>query len=143
MICENFHSPFGRRRITRSALPVPLSGFAPVALTTFASKEPHSTAKSPATASVVHSGPYFNRCRLALRAKNVPRVRCRRSSAEGWAVFGPFFCEHHTNGRFDGRPSCFRSLSPTNESTPHDPGGSRTRDLRIKSPLLYQLSYRV
>ena len=24
-----------------------------------------------------------------------------------------------------------------------DPGGSRTRDLRIKSPLLYQLSYRV
>ena len=25
----------------------------------------------------------------------------------------------------------------------HDPGGSRTRDLRIKSPLLYQLSYRV
>jgi hypothetical protein len=27
--------------------------------------------------------------------------------------------------------------------TPHDPGGSRTRDLRIKSPLLYQLSYRV
>ena len=27
--------------------------------------------------------------------------------------------------------------------TPDDPGGSRTRDLRIKSPLLYQLSYRV
>ncbi len=25
----------------------------------------------------------------------------------------------------------------------NDPGGSRTRDLRIKSPLLYQLSYRV
>ena len=25
----------------------------------------------------------------------------------------------------------------------YDPGGSRTRDLRIKSPLLYQLSYRV
>ena len=25
----------------------------------------------------------------------------------------------------------------------HDPAGSRTRDLRIKSPLLYQLSYRV
>ena len=25
----------------------------------------------------------------------------------------------------------------------HDPGGDRTRDLRIKSPLLYQLSYRV
>ena len=24
-----------------------------------------------------------------------------------------------------------------------DPGGFRTRDLRIKSPLLYQLSYRV
>src|SRR6266550_2754882 len=26
---------------------------------------------------------------------------------------------------------------------PNDPGGSRTHDLRIKSPLLYQLSYRV
>ncbi len=25
----------------------------------------------------------------------------------------------------------------------NDPAGSRTRDLRIKSPLLYQLSYRV
>src|SRR5689334_1736906 len=25
----------------------------------------------------------------------------------------------------------------------YDPGGSRTHDLRIKSPLLYQLSYRV
>jgi hypothetical protein len=24
-----------------------------------------------------------------------------------------------------------------------DPGGSRTHDLRIKSPLLYQLSYRI
>ena len=24
----------------------------------------------------------------------------------------------------------------------HDPGGDRTHDLRIKSPLLYQLSYR-
>ena len=29
------------------------------------------------------------------------------------------------------------------EIRPYDPGGSRTRDLRIKSPLLYQLSYRV
>lgn len=28
-------------------------------------------------------------------------------------------------------------------SSHNDPGGSRTRDLRIKSPLLYQLSYRV
>ena len=26
---------------------------------------------------------------------------------------------------------------------PDDPAGDRTRDLRIKSPLLYQLSYRV
>ena len=25
----------------------------------------------------------------------------------------------------------------------YDPGGARTRDLRIKSPLLYQLSYQV
>src|SRR5450830_1506182 len=29
------------------------------------------------------------------------------------------------------------------EGHENDPGGSRTRDLRIKSPLLYQLSYRV
>ena len=28
-------------------------------------------------------------------------------------------------------------------ATASDPGGDRTRDLRIKSPLLYQLSYRV
>ena len=33
---------------------------------------------------------------------------------------------------------CGVSRCPTS-----DPGGSRTRDLRIKSPLLYQLSYRV
>ncbi len=35
--------------------------------------------------------------------------------------------------------------SPTASSgrPSNDPGGSRTRDLRIKSPLLYQLSYRV
>ena len=26
---------------------------------------------------------------------------------------------------------------------PNDPAGARTQDLRIKSPLLYQLSYRV
>jgi hypothetical protein len=36
----------------------------------------------------------------------------------------------------------FRRRSYYNLSA-HDPGGSRTRDLRIKSPLLYQLSYRV
>ena len=35
------------------------------------------------------------------------------------------------------RPSA--KLLPSND----DPGGARTRDLRIKSPLLYQLSYRV
>ena len=36
-------------------------------------------------------------------------------------------------------------IGPTSrpDCSPHDPGGSRTRDLRIKSPLLYQLSYRV
>ena len=28
-------------------------------------------------------------------------------------------------------------------ANPYDPGGDRTRGLRIKSPLLYQLSYRV
>ena len=33
--------------------------------------------------------------------------------------------------------------SPLPTVTQNDPGGSRTRDLRIKSPLLYQLSYRV
>ena len=31
----------------------------------------------------------------------------------------------------------------TNDAGTSDPGGSRTRDLRIKSPLLYQLSYRL
>jgi hypothetical protein len=33
--------------------------------------------------------------------------------------------------------------NPANKIVVNDPGGSRTRDLRIKSPLLYQLSYRV
>ena len=28
-------------------------------------------------------------------------------------------------------------------SSPYDPGGIRTHDPRIKSPLLYQLSYRI
>ena len=40
-----------------------------------------------------------------------------------------------------GRRVFRRSALPTTYL--HDPGGSRTRDLRIKSPLLYQLSYRV
>jgi signal transduction histidine kinase len=43
-------------------------------------------------------------------------------------------------------PRAFSWLSPTS-NVPHsvwnDPGGFRTHDLRIKSPLLYQLSYRV
>ena len=33
--------------------------------------------------------------------------------------------------------------SPREKNSFNDPGGSRTHDLRIKSPLLYQLSYRV
>jgi hypothetical protein len=36
-----------------------------------------------------------------------------------------------------------KSLSSDCFDFENDPGGSRTRDLRIKSPLLYQLSYRV
>ena len=47
---------------------------------------------------------------------------------------GDFFA----NGRLVGRPSHFRSGSRPN-NLPHDPGGSRTRDLRIKranSPLM-------
>src|SRR5205823_12877412 len=38
-----------------------------------------------------------------------------------------------------------RQLTPTPAyfRPPNDPGGFRTHDLRIKSPLLYQLSYRV
>jgi hypothetical protein len=35
------------------------------------------------------------------------------------------------------------SSDSSDASLQNDPGGSRTRDLRIKSPLLYQLSYRV
>jgi hypothetical protein len=36
-----------------------------------------------------------------------------------------------------------RERSATRDALRHDPGGDRTHDLRIKSPLLYQLSYRV
>ena len=39
------------------------------------------------------------------------------------------------------KPFIQRAHEPTHCT--NDPGGSRTRDLRIKSPLLYQLSYRV
>jgi hypothetical protein len=37
----------------------------------------------------------------------------------------------------------FKRISGKSIRKNNDPGGSRTRDLRIKSPLLYQLSYRV
>src|SRR6185437_778981 len=40
-------------------------------------------------------------------------------------------------------PVVRRALLPNRFCCRSDPGGSRTRDLRIKSPLLYQLSYRV
>ena len=36
-----------------------------------------------------------------------------------------------------------RTTTTYDDTAFNDPGGSRTRDLRIKSPLLYQLSYRV
>ena len=42
--------------------------------------------------------------------------------------------------RWGGRLFCTADVMST---CSNDPGGSRTRDLRIKSPLLYQLSYRV
>ena len=46
-----------------------------------------------------------------------------------------------TAASMGGRRVFRRKVLPT--TYPHDPGGSRTHDLRIKSPLLYQLSYRV
>ena len=51
-----------------------------------------------------------------------------------------------SDGRSDASPQTPKK-PPSLAANPlifnDDPGGSRTRDLRIKSPLLYQLSYRV
>ena len=53
-------------------------------------------------------------------------------------------CAPRREGVIPSAPT-HRGESParSRSSHHHDPGGSRTRDLRIKSPLLYQLSYRV
>ena len=47
-----------------------------------------------------------------------------------------------TIARHDGEAGVSR-IALTACGTTSDPGGTRTHDLRIKSPLLYQLSYRV
>ena len=61
---------------------------------------------------------------------------------QNWAVFGPFFATLTQAATFtSGRSLC--DVQSLQQLPMNDPGGSRTRDLRIKSPLLYQLSYRV
>ena len=47
------------------------------------------------------------------------------------------------SGRLAGCARATASVLILSRRNTYDPGGDRTRDLRIKSPLLYQLSYRV
>src|SRR5439155_18635321 len=62
------------------------------------------------------------------------RSRCRRAAGSGAQAAAMIGC---------GAPLPCWFVHWYQQLAMNDPGGSRTRDLRIKSPLLYQLSYRV
>src|SRR2546423_15365862 len=66
------------------------------------------------------------------------RLRIRRRNSDDWHTVGTKGGVSESR-RDPGRTSNFHSTNTFQD----DPGGFRTHDLRIKSPLLYQLSYRV
>jgi hypothetical protein len=71
-----------------------------------------------------------------------PTARHGFTRTRKWGPFGVHFAPKRPNGRLLGGRLIFLPHVPQ-QLTENDPSGFRTRDLRIKSPLLYQLSYRV
>ena len=88
----------------------------------------------------------YNRTSAALTGE----PRCTTSRPGGVRVEGAARClhtEHRTrSGRCESPPSTYNRTSAALTGEPRcttsRPGGARTLNLRIKSPLLYQLSYR-
>ena len=73
----------------------------------------------------------------AVRGFNVREGEFTPSVRASFLCSGDLTAEQSGHAQYPSSNSRFRQVHVD------DPGGSRTRDLRIKSPLLYQLSYRV